>query len=612
MRTVIMIVVVAVALLAGNALLQLLGASARIDLTEQQLYSLSAGTRQVVGELQKPLTVELYFSQQASEDLTQLRAYAERVDELLQEYRLASDGQLTLRRVDPEPFSEQEDDATRFGLQSVPVGNLGESLYFGLVVRDANDNYETLAFLQPDREPYLEYELTQMIYRLQQDTLPVIGVLSGLPVMGGFNPATGQPNEPWMAIEQLQSLYEVRSLNAELTRIDSDVDVLLLIQPPDLTEQAQYAIDQFALAGGRVLAFIDPVAETAAGGMMGLQQQASADSLTTLLAAWGIDWQSNQAVLDATNALVVSQGPGKPPMRHFGLLALGESSFVADQLQTSALEAVNLSSVGRLTAVEDASSVFLPWLFSSADSMSIDATRLQMGADLLQLQRDFSSAAERQILAATVTGSARSAFSAIQAEQWRQPEDPEHIADTQQLAVTVVADTDVLSDRLWVQVQNFFGQRIATPWADNGTLLVNLTDQMAGSTALMSLRARGQYQRPFDRVEALREQAEQRFLASEQRLQQQLQATEQQLMELQPAPGDEPLTLTAEQQQAIEAFQQQKLDIRRELREVQHALNKDIDALGTQLKVLNILLLPLLLTLLVGGIAYLLQRRRVL
>lgn len=600
------------ALLGGVGLLQLIGGSARLDLTEQQLYSLSDGTREVLQSLAKPLTVELYFSEQSSRDLSQIRAYAERVNELLQEYRLNASSQLTVRRIDPEPFSVAEDDATRFGLQSVPVGSFGEQLYLGLVVRDEQGNYESLPFLQPDHEGYLEYELTQMIYRLQREKAPVIGMLSGLPVMGGFDPRTGQPTPAWTAIEQLRDLYEVRSLPEDITKVDDAIDVLLLIQPPELTEQALYAIDQYALSGGRILAFIDPVAEHA-GAMMGMASTASATSLQRLLTAWGIDWQPNQAVVDAANALVVSQGPGKPPMRHIGLLSLGADSLDQEQLLSANLESVNIASAGSLTPLPEASSLFSPWLLSSADSMLVDVNKLQRNADLTALQRDFIASGERQVLAATVTGSANSAFNPQQADAVRADLEAgnEHLTSSDKLAVTVIADSDILSDRMWVQIQNFFGQRIATPWADNGTLLVNLADHLTGSSALMSLRARGQYQRPFERVDALRQQAEVRFLASEQQLQQRLAETEQKLAELQPASGVQgELTLSAEQQQALEEFQQQKLDIRRELRDVQHALNKDIETLGAWLKVLNILLLPLLLTGLLALLSLFWQRRQ--
>ena len=637
--------------IGGAFLLNQLGSSARLDLTEQKLYTLSEGTRNILAQLNQPVELELYFSQKASADLVKVRAYEQRVRELLDEYVMLSGGKLSLKVVDPAPFSEEEDQATAYGLQAVPVSVSGDNLYFGLVAKaqlplaepaaepqDENDvlsddssaaehndiapdkaaaeqavatqeHVAKLPFLQPDREAFLEYEITQLIYQVQQTQPVVIGLLSGLDVRGGFNPQTGRPAPAWMAIDQLDGPYEIRSLTAGLDHIDDDIDLLLLVQPPELTDAALYAIDQFALKGGRVLAFLDPVAETAPnGGLMGMGDSGSASSLNTLLKSWGVGWNPDQVVLDATNALVVNQGPGRPPLRHFGLLALHPESLNADDVVTAQLEAINLSSVGHFTALEDATSSVEPWLYSSHDSMLTDANRLRMGGDLMALQRDFVPASEEFNLAVRVQGKAASAF----------PDGVDgkkadgHLATTDHLAVTLVADTDVLSDRLWVQVQNFFGQRIASPWADNGALLVNLADHLGGSADLISLRARGQYSRPFERVNTLRRDAEQQFLASEQRLQQELEDTEQQLSALQEQrDGDSGvLTLSAEQQAALEQFQQKKVEIRKELRNVQHELDKDIEALGMRLKVLNIVILPLLFTLLLWGVVVWRRRRQ--
>ncbi|MAY14244.1 MAG: ABC transporter [Oceanospirillaceae bacterium] len=631
--------------IGGAFLLNQLGSSARLDLTEQKLYTLSEGTRNILAQLEQPVELELYFSQKASADLVKVRAYQQRVRELLDEYVMLAGGKLSLKVIDPVPFSEEEDQATAYGLQAVPVSVSGDNLYFGLVAKarlpqaaesqGANEqtageqasgeqasgeqaateqaaavkeNVAQLPFLQPDREAFLEYEITQLIYQVQQSKPVVIGLLSGLDVRGGFNPQTGRPAPAWMAVDQLDGPYEVRSLTAGLDHIEDDIDLLLLIQPPELTDSALYAIDQFALKGGRVLAFLDPVAETAPnGGLMGMGDSGSASSLNKLLQNWGVGWNPDQVVLDAANALVVNQGPGRPPLRHFGLLALHPESLNADDVVTAQLEAINLSSVGHFTALENATSSVEPWLYSSHDSMLTDANRLRMGGDLMALQRDFVPANEEFNLAVRVQGKADSAFpdgvDGVKADT--------HLASTERLAVTLVADTDVLSDRLWVQVQNFFGQRIASPWADNGALLVNLADHLGGSADLISLRARGQYNRPFERVNTLRRDAEQQFLASEQRLQQELEETEQQLSALQDQrDGDNGvLTLSAEQQAALEQFQQKKIEIRKELRNVQHELDKDIEALGMRLKVLNIFVLPLLFTLLLWGLVAW-QRRR--
>ncbi|TVV43066.1 Gldg family protein [Thalassolituus sp. C2-1] len=612
--------------IGGAFLLNQLGSGARLDLTEQKLYTLSEGTRNILAQLNQPVELELYFSQKASADLVKVRAYQQRVRELLDEYVMLAGGKLSLKVIDPAPFSEEEDQATAYGLQAVPVSVSGDNLYFGLVAKaqlpqaaenqgsdekaaDAGkEQVAQLPFLQPDREAFLEYEITQLIYQVQQSKPVVIGLLSGLDVRGGFNPQTGRPAPAWMAIDQLDGPYELRSLTAGLDQIDDDIDLLLLVQPPELTDSALYAIDQFALKGGRVLAFLDPVAETAPnGGLMGMGDSGSASSLNKLLQNWGVGWNPDQVVLDAANALVVNQGPGRPPLRHFGLLALHPESLNADDVVTAQLEAINLSSVGHFTALENALSSIEPWLYSSTEAMLTDANRLRMGGDLMALQRDFVPANEEFNLAVRVQGKADSAFpdgvDGVKTDT--------HLASTERLAVTLVADTDVLSDRLWVQVQNFFGQRIASPWADNGALLVNLADHLGGSADLISLRARGQYNRPFERVNTLRRDAEQQFLASEQRLQQELEETEQQLSALQDQrDGDNGvLTLSAEQQAALEQFQQKKIEIRKELRNVQHELDKDIEALGMRLKVLNIFVLPLLFTLLLWGLVAW-QRRR--
>lgn len=612
---------------------------ARLDLTEQQLYTLSDGTRNILQSLPYPVTLTLYFSQKSSADLTRLRAYAQRVQEFLQEYERLSAGKLTFNIVDPEPFSEEEDQAAAYGLQAVPVGN-DDHLYFGLVASaglpaesqsgadkqpPAVSRTAQLAFLQPDREAFLEYDITQLIYQVQQTHPVVIGLLSGLDVRGGFNPQTGQPAPAWMAIDQLDGPYELRSLSASLTSIDEDVDVLLLVQPPEMTDGTLYAIDQFALRGGRVLAFIDPLAENAPmAGMMGMGDPASAGSLNKLLTAWGVGWNPDQVVLDADHGLVVNQGQGRPPVRHFGLLALDQSSMPADDVVTAQLESVNVSSAGHFTRLDNATTDIQPWLTSSTDAMLTDTSRMRMGGDLLSLQRDFVPSGDIYNLAVRVTGKAGSAFpeGVPAAEHDNAHKDGAGADDTaisqapltstDHLAVTLVADTDILTDRLWVQVQNFFGQRIASPWADNGALLVNLADYMSGSSDLISLRARGQYSRPFDKVDELQRAAEQRFLASEKRLQQELQETEQKLSALQSQRDDDGgvLTLSAGQQQTLAAFQQQKLTIRKELRAVQHELDKDIDTLGSWLKVINIFVLPLLFTLLLGVVAWWRRRRQ--
>jgi len=564
----------------------------RLDLTEQGLYSLSEGTENILQGMQTEVRIDLYFSTSASRDLAALRGYAQRVEELIQEYALISEGKLVVNKIDPEPFSEQEDEAAAAGLSALPINNGLETLYFGIV---ASSEYgeQVIPFLQPDREAYLEYELSQLIYNLQRNALPVVGVISSLDVQGGFDYRSGQQTAPWMSFDQLQQLYEIRSLSTDIEAIDDDVDLLVLVQPKGLSEPALHAIDQFALAGGRILLFVDPLAEQDSQGPMGMEEGSDPDVIQPLLKAWGVDFDSHKVVLDADYALVVNQGPGRPPVRHIALAGLDPTAMAKEDIALMDLEMVNLASAGALQASEGASTNFEPLLRGGANSMLVDVNKLRLVKDPVALARDFQADDSAYVYAARISGSAKSAFPAEEQQA------DNALQESDNLAIIIVADTDVLSDRLWVQVQNFFGQRIASPWADNGNLFINWVDHLVGSADLISIRARGSYSRPFERVAELQQDAEERFRDHERELQMQLEATEAELNNLQSQQAGEDglVTLTPEQEQALQAFQQQKIAIRKQLRDVQHELNKEIEALGEQMKWLNIAFIPILLTL---------------
>jgi len=597
------LLLLAAAFLAFNMVSGLAFTNARLDLTEQKLYTISDGTRQILRELDEPINLHFYFSDKAAKDLVALRNYARRVEEMLKAYERAADGKIRLRLVDPEPFSEDEDKASAFGLQAVPITQGGEQLYFGLAGTNGVDDTQVIPFFQPDQEEFLEYEISRLVQSLANPQRPVVGVLSGLAVNGGFDFASQQPTPPWMFMEEIRQLFQIESLKTDVDLIPDNVSVLLLIHPKNLPEQTLYAIDQFVMRGGKLLAFVDPHSEADTGMGMPGEGLDRASDLEPLFQAWGLRLVPDQVVGDGRYGMAVGMGQGQAPVRHVGWLNLDASALDQDDVSTAGLEVLTYASGGILEPLEGASTRFLPLVRSSDNAMPFSAQRFAMLRNPGELIRELKPTGERYTLAARVQGPAKTAFpDGIEGRK-------DGLKEAANINVIAVADVDMLTDRMWVQVQDFFGQRIPQPWADNAGFAINALDNLAGSDALISVRSRGRYSRPFVVVDALQRDAEARFRQKEEALQQRLAETEQQLAALQQ--NQDPtklLELSPEQQAAVQRFLQEKLKIRKELREVRFQLNADIEALGRTLKMINIALVPALLTL--GALALALWRRR--
>ena len=249
---------IAALFLVTNMVSSLLFKSMRVDLTEDRLYTLTGGTRNTLNKIEEPITLHLFYSDKVSEDMPQLRIYATRVKELLQEYVSLSNGKLALDFVDPLPYSEQEDQAAALGLQSVPISKTGEKVYFGLAASNAVGEVETIGFFQPQREQFLEYDITRIIYNLSNPGKPVIGVHSALPVFGGFDSKTSQMTTEWAIVTQLRQLFQLKQLDVASEGISEDIDILVVIHPKNLSDSALYSIDQFVMRGGRAVFFVDP------------------------------------------------------------------------------------------------------------------------------------------------------------------------------------------------------------------------------------------------------------------------------------------------------------------------------------------------------------------
>ncbi|WP_455231014.1 Gldg family protein [Geopseudomonas aromaticivorans] len=598
------LLLIALVFLAFNMVTGLGLHNARLDLTEQKLYTISEGTERILGELDEPINLYFFYSDNVSQDLVPLRNYAKRVEEMLHAYERAAGGKLHLKVIDPEPFSEDEDRAAEFGLQGVPLQQGGDKLYFGLAGTNALDNVQSIPFFPLDQEEFLEYEISRLIQSLAKPERPVVGVLSGLQMDGSFNPLTGQAGTPWMVMEEIRQQFNIKSLRNDIDRIPDEVSVLLLVHPKDLPPPTLYAIDQFVLRGGKLLAFVDPFSESDNSGMLG-NGQGNASDLEPLFKAWGVRLRAGQVLADGTYAMAVGVGVGEEqrPVRHPAWLGLPKAALDQTDVTTAALENITVASAGILEPVEGAKTRFTPLLQSSEYAMPFDAQRLAGLRDPQELMRELEPTGERYAVAARVSGPAPSAYpEGIEGQK-------DGLKSAESINVIVVADTDLLSDRMWVQVQEFFGQRVPQPFADNAGFAINALDNLAGSDALISVRSRGRFSRPFVVVERLQREAEARFREQEEVLKQQLAQTEQRLAELQQSDSPEQvLELTPEQQATLQQFMQDKLKIRKELREVRYQLNADIEGLGRVLKFVNIALVPLLLTL--GVIVLWLFRRR--
>lgn len=610
------LLVLAVLFLALTMLSNNLLRGQRLDLTENQLYTLSAGTRDLLGSLEEPVQLYFFFSSRATEDIPQLRDYARRVRELLQEFAITAGGKMQLTEIDPLPFSEEEDQASSFGLQAISLGGSGDPIYMGIAGTNAVDDLEIIEFFQPDREAFLEYDLAKLIYNLSNPQRPVVGLLTSLPMTQGFDPRTGQALQPWVVTTQLEQLFEVRQLDPALGTIDEDISLLVVVHPKDLDDAALYAIDQFVMGGGKLLAFVDPLSDAeipmdpaSASGALFADRSSS---LEPLFNHWGFSVDPGQVVLDAGQALSVNSGTGQV-VRHLAMIGARGDSLDADDVITANLDSLNFGSAGHVSLQEGSQAELTPLVLSSDQAALTSAEALRFLPDPLALLDDFAASGERYVLAARISGMLKTAFpegppAALDGDAGR----PEHrAAGAQPAQLIVVADTDMLSDRMWVQVQSFFGQRIFQAFADNGSFAVNGVDNLTGSNDLIAVRSRGTFSRPFDRVEALRREADANFRAQEQALQQELDETERRLQALQSAKDeDNLLIITPEQQEELLRFQDEKLRIRKALRDVRRDLDRSIERLGTTLKVINIGLVPLLLSVAAIVVATVRVRRR--
>lgn len=603
-----MLAIVFIALVfASGALLR----GARIDLTANRIYTLSPGTEHILATNKEPIRLQLFISTTAMRDLPGLRSYAQRVRELIEEMASKSHGTIKLEVVDPQPYTDAEDKAAAAGLQAVPVGGNGTQLYFGLVGTNTRGVRSVDPFFDPAKEVFLEYDIARLLVSLGDGHKPVLAVLSALPSGPSFDPSSGQVKPGWAIDSELSKAYELRRLQPNPTSIGSDVDLLILIHPKDLPDDTLYAIDQFVLRGGRLLAFVDPDAETDPLGQNpprvgadGVLTPSVSSTLGKVFKAWGIEFDTRNVVRDPRNALQIRSEASGQIQPNPVALGLSRDNLNQADVVTAQLDSLNFSTAGALALAAGSPLAMEPLASSSPDADTVSTDRVRLQADTRQLAEGYKPGGRPLVLAARFTGKPASAFP--------DRHDPSHIAVAKApVNVIVVADTDVLTDRMWVRAQDFFGRRLLDPFARNGDFVANAVDNLAGTPDLIGLRAREGFARPFTRILKMQERANQSLRGQQDELMVRLKSMEERLAALQAAKsGQGGSSSDANQKAEIEQFQRQRQRIRTQLRDVQHQLNAKVERLAMRLKLIDILGIPAILTVLVLLVAWWRRRAR--
>jgi len=593
--------------------------TSQIDLTENKLYTLSEGTKEVIKEIDEPITFKLYYSPTFGEISPSHGNYFKRVKELLENFALASNGKIILNLINPLSFSIEEDEAVKFGIQGIPLDQSGELGYFGMAAINSTDDKKTVPFFNPQREQFLEYDLTRLVYELAEPKKMKVGLITSLLIES--DPMLQY--KPWPIMDQIKQFFDVKSIDMKAIQIDQDIDILLLVHPKIMDENLMYAVDQFVMRGGRLLVFLDPQNESARMTPRA-PPGAGSSELTKLFKNWGIIFDEDKFVGDRTRAIRV-QAPvdGREIIADY--LSWGvydKRALNSDDVVTGELSTISVASAGSLSLAVDSKLRMVSLIKTSKIAQRIDAKLVRGQINPEAILKQFKSEDREFTLAARFSGKVVTAFPEGPPHNVKQDEKKSnsdkklvkrmpHIKEAKKdLQMIVMADTDLLTSRFWVQQQEFFGKTIYTPVSNNADFLINSLENLSGSQALISLRSRGLSVRPFHKIQDLKNNAEDKYRQTEQQLSSKLKELQGKLQGLGlKDKGDAKVILTSAQQKVFNQFRAEMLDVRKQLRDVQLALRQDIDKLDTRLKVLNIWIMPILISL-AAIILAIIRRRR--
>lgn len=597
----------------------------RIDLTKEKLYTLSKGSKEILGKIDGQVEIRFYCTRGEKEMPMVLKSYAQRVDDLLAEYQQYAGKKLVVKRLDPKPDSDAEDSAN---LDNVPGQMLqsGEQIYLGMAIEFVGQKV-ALPFLSPDRERLLEYDLSRAIAGVLTEEKPTVGIMTSLPVFGApFNPMMAQMGqqrqEPWVFISELKQDFNVEQVETTVEKIDEKYKVLVVLHPKNLPDKTQYAIDQYVLRGGKLIVLVDPSAVMDSQGgsnpMMGSMPGSS--SLDKLFTAWGLTMESGKVIADM-NFPTQLGGRGGRPQVNPAVLSLTEEGLNKDDVLAGSVDNLLIPFAGAFGGTPAAGLQQTVLVKSSSNAQMVEGFIAQMSGE--NIVKEFKSGGKELPLAIRLTGKFKTAFpdgkpkEAAPAEQTPEGEKKAEAKAEESLkeskaenAVLLIADVDWLYDQFCVSVQNFFGQRLISPVSGNLGFFQSMVEQFAGDSSLIHVRSRASLNRPFTVINKMEADANERFQSKIKELEGSLADTQRKLNELQQQKEKgQRLILSPEQQKEIQEFRRKEAEINKQLKEERKKLNREKEALEFKLKLGNIAGMPAMVALFGIGL-FLIKRKR--
>jgi ABC-type uncharacterized transport system involved in gliding motility auxiliary subunit len=587
----------------------------RVDLTAERAYTLSPGTRAILAKLDTPVQVRFYCTRNVSTMPVVLSTYAQRVEDLLDEYRQASKGKIEIQRLNPEPDSDAEDSARLDGVEGQPLRS-GERIYLGLSV-SMLDQKQTISFFAPDRERLLEYDISRAIARVMTTEKPSVGVMSSLPVMGQINPVMQRQQggqRAWALIDELKRDFNIKQVEMTADKIPDDIKVLLVIHPKAISDATQFALDQFVLRGGKLVAFLDPMCALDRPPMQtGMMPQPSASNLEKLFQAWGLVFDTSKVVADMEHMARLQEGPNP------AVLALNETAVNKDDVVTAEADNLVMAFAGAFVGTPKDGITETVLIKSSKRSQLVEAMMAQMmGA---QIARDFAAGGVEYPVAVRLNGKFKTAFPEGKPKPAPTPGNPEKPEEksiesslkgsSQPTTIVLVGDADMIQDPLAIrELGTLTGQRLIIPSNSNLSFAQSIVEQLAGDSNLISVRSRASRERPFTVVQKLQADAEANYQNKIRELEDSLAETQRKMNELQRSKGEDGqrFILSPEQQQELANFRKTEANVKGQLKDMRRELRASIDSLENRIKWLNIAGMPAVVIL--AGFAFSMTRRK--